>query len=690
MDLISRNIFKVLIFSGLALRLIVIIGLVPIIQATLFSPFIEDFIRTPTIDPWQTWIEHGGQSDAFPYGPVMLIFFGFFSMIFNILPAPFAPQLGIAFGLLAIELWLWLYTWKRSNSPKITTLLLFAISPILIVATYFHGQLDLFPSFLLLIGLIGVKNGNWKLAGLFLGISAATKFSALLLIPFVFIFLIRNAKYRSRLKEFTFWLIPGIAIAGLPLILAGYRTMVAGTPQVTALLGYSIPLGPDFSVLLAPLLIAGFAALVWNFKRANLGMLFTICAIALSSFPLLMPSSPGWYLWGLAPLLIVTSTLSRRYKALVIALGLSEAITVLLESTNGVFRWNPIPELAFNPSLTFPAWAPDMSHSITLLLGLFTLWRVLVVSLRQEDRYKLSSAPLSVLVAGDSGTGKDTLCASLASVFGESRCAFVLGDDYHSFERGASAWGAITHLNPGANDIARLTKDSLELLNGNSVWSRHYDHSRGRFTKARKVSNGDVVAISGLHVISIEPVRKAVDLSVFLDMDNELRTLLKVERDMRERNQAPAKILQSISSRENDRNKYIQPQKQFADLVIQLKSTQPIAVDFEHIPQIPVIDVVATLRSLTFGEELVDMITSFAGAQALLSYTEEPGTTSLLVKSADWISQEDIAAIGKKMIQGQEELFVGAPVWQSGSKGISQLLIVLSLLERRRRKAWRP
>ena len=344
MDLISRNIFKVLIFSGLALRLIVIIGLVPIIQATLFSPFIEDFIRTPTIDPWQTWIEQGGQSDAFPYGPVMLIFFGFFSMIFNILPAPFAPQLGIAFGLLAIELWLWLFTWKRSNSHKITTLLLFAISPILIVATYVHGQLDLFPSFLLLIGLIGVKNGNWKLAGLFLGISAATKFSALLLIPFVFIFLIRNAKYRSRLKEFTLWLIPGIAIAGLPLLLAGYRTMVAGTPQVTALLGYSIPLGPDFSVLLAPLLIAGFAALVWNFKRANLGMLFTICAIALSSFPLLMPSSPGWYLWGLAPLLIVTSTLSRRYKALVIALGHSEANTVLLESTNGVFRWNPIPE----------------------------------------------------------------------------------------------------------------------------------------------------------------------------------------------------------------------------------------------------------------------------------------------------------------------------------------------------------
>lgn len=690
MELIRRNGFKILVVTGLLLRIGLIIGLVPIIQITLFSPFIEDFIKNPSIDPWQTWIETGGQNDAFPYGPVMLSYFGLFSLIFSIFPLPFAPQLGIAFGLLVIELGIWIYSWKKSNSPKITTLLLFAISPILIVSTYIHGQLDLLPSFLLLIGLLGIWSGNWKLAGLFLGLSAATKFSALLLLPFIFIFLIRNTRYRSHLRNFTLWLIPGMAIAGLPLLFSGYREMVAGTPQVSALFGYAIPLGQDFSVLLAPLLIAGFAALVWNYRRANLGMLFTICAVALSAFPLLMPSSPGWYLWGLVPLLIVTSTLSRRYKILVIALGLSEGITVLLENTTGYFRWLQAPYFDSNISVAVPVWAPDMSHSFTLLLGLFTLWRVLVVSLRNEDTYKLSAAPLSVLVAGDSGTGKDTLCASLASVFGESRCAFVLGDDYHSFERGASAWVAKTHLNPGANDIARLTKDSLELLNGNSVWSRHYDHTRGRFTKARKVTNGDVVAISGLHVISIEPVRNVVDLSVFLDMDNELRTLLKVERDMRERNQEPAKILQSIANRENDRNKFIQPQQQFADLVIKLKSTQPITHSFEHLPEIPEIDVVATLRSLTFGEELVDMITSVAGSQALLSYTEEPGTTSLLVKAADWISQEDIAAIGKQMIFRQEELFVGVPEWQSGSKGISQLLIVLSLLERRRRKAWRP
>jgi uridine kinase len=685
---------QALIIAGILLRIALVISFVPTIQAKLFAPFIEAFLGSPSIDPWQAWLNGGGSSDSFPYGPIMLFFFSVFGFLTAQLDLSFSVQIGMAFGLLAAELGGWFFVWKTTTTGRKTAILLFAISPIFLAATYIHGQLDLLPSVLLLIGLVSAKRGLWKYAGLFIGLSAATKFSALILIPFILIFLVRNARFRAALPQFVFWLLPGLAISLLPLLLPGYRTMVAGTPQVSALFAYSIPLGPDFSILVAPLFIAGFVALVWSYRRANLGMLFTICAVALAAFPLFMPSSPGWFLWGLMPITVLVASIAKRYAVLLFLLGFMEATTVLLAHTTGEWRWDTassIGSTAVASSLRNlqPSWALDMALSMTLLLGIFTLWRVLAVSLRSQDHYRLSRAPLSVLVAGDSGTGKDTLCASLASVFGESRSAFILGDDYHSFERGSSAWGVKTHLDPAANDIPRLTKDSLDLLNGTSVWSRHYDHERGRFTKARKIDDGDLVAISGLHVIAIDAIRQAVDLSVFLDMDNDLRTLLKLERDMKERQQLPKTILASIKARETDRNLFIQPQIVNADLVISLKSAEAIHFSHNEVPKIPVLDVFATLRSLTFGADLVRSLASIGGAQAHLSYNSRPGFTDVSVKAADWISAEDIAAVASSLIKNQEEIFVERPQWMAGSRGISQLLIVLSILERRRSNAWR-
>jgi hypothetical protein len=41
------------------------------------------------------------------------------------------------------------------------------------------------------------------------------------------------------------------------------------------------------------------------------------------------------------------------------------------------------------------------------------------------------------------------------------------------------------------------------------------------------------------------------------------------------------------------------------------------------------------------------------------------------------------------LVKNKEEIFVGKPRWMAGSRGVSQLLIVLSLLERRQRNARR-
>lgn len=674
------------VFAGIFLRLFLVLSFVPEIQAHLFSPFLEQAVTSPTFDPWQDWLDSGGSTDSFPYGPLMLYYFA--SWVWVAINLGLAAQLGIACAVFGAELIAWAVVWRRKTKVNSRAIFLLAIAPIILVASYIHGQLDILPAALILIAMLLLRKASWLSSGVFIGLAIAAKFSAILLLPIIAIYLLRNPRFRIAIKPLILGMTPGLVIAFLPLLLPGYRTMVAGTPQVMALFAYSIGLGPDLKLLIAPLLIAAIAVLLWRFKRANLDILFVICAVFLSSLPLLVPSSPGWYLWGVLPLGIVAAGLATRYQTLFILLAGLEGLYAWLTKTTGSFRWEEQSTTSENTvtlgeSIQSPAWLMDGIATATLLIGLIVLSRILSAGISQSNRYRLSVAPLSVLVAGDSGTGKDTLCASLSSVFGDNRTAFVLGDDYHSFERGASAWDVRTHLDPAANDLARLTGDSLQLIQGNSVWSRHYDHERGRFTKPRKVSNGDVVAISGLHVVSSAPLRSAVDLSVFLDMDNELRTYLKVERDVRERNQNPEKILESIRQRAADRETYIQPQRSQADLVIALSPATPINFDFESQQQFPVLNISATMSGMDFGGALVRSLVSIAGAQANMEYTSIPGVTTLTISGTDWITEQDIAAVAQDLVHRPEEIFVNNPQWLGGSRGISQLLIVLALLEKR-------
>jgi uridine kinase len=668
-----------------------IFSFVPTLHTELFSPFIQQFLTEPSLDPWQNWIDRGGRIDAFPYGPMMLLYFAIFVIALAPLVGSESTQLGIALGMILVVMCVYILTRKNSSNRNASLFILF--SPILFVATFVHGQLDLLPSALLFSGLLFIKRGQWKKAGILLGFASAAKFSALLVLPLIFVFLVRSSRFREKILSFALGLIPGMILTVAPLGFSGYTEMVAKTPQTNALFAYSIKLSSDFAILIAPMIIVLFIAILINLKRANLEVLFIICSVSLSAFPILMPSSPGWFLWGLPGLVFISAGVDKKYQILVFGLGLTQAVnTVLLSSTGQIrhflnFEDEALSQIGSDSEL--PIFLKDTIQSFTFLLGILVLWKIFDAAISAADPLKLSTSPLSVAVAGDSGTGKDTICAGISAIFGEKRCSYILGDDYHTFERGASAWGVRTHLNPALSDLDRMTRDSLDILHEKTIWSRHYDHERGRFTKVRKIKSSDVVIINGLHVLQVEAIRNEVDVSVFLDMNNDLRKFLKLKRDTKERNLSPKAVIESLKSRETDREMFIQPQLMLADLVINTSAVGALNLAEFDLASFPELEISATLKDLTFGKALVTMFTSIAGAQATISYSNHPGVTILTFKSIEQVSASDISTIAQYMMKDSEALFDESRCWQSGNLGISQLLIVLSLLEKRKNRSQR-
>ena len=174
-------------------------------------------------------------------------------------------------------------------------------------------------------------------------------------------------------------------------------------------------------------------------------------------------------------------------------------------------------------------------------------------------------------ICGDSGSGKSTLGDLLKGVFSDS---FMLEcDRYHRWERGHKNWDSVTHLNPNANYITKMSEDIFNLKVGKDIHQVDYDHHSGKFTKKQTINSSDNLIVCGLHSLYTDSV---YDLKIFMDTEDILKKKWKIKRDIRDRGYSIQKVLDSIVKREEDFNEFIRPQKEYADLIVKFFSKDEI------------------------------------------------------------------------------------------------------------------
>ena len=168
-------------------------------------------------------------------------------------------------------------------------------------------------------------------------------------------------------------------------------------------------------------------------------------------------------------------------------------------------------------------------------------------------------------IAGDSGSGKTTLGNILKKYFSNS---FMLEcDRYHKWERGHDNWQDFTHLNPDANYITKMNDDIFNLKIGKSIYQVDYDHSSGKFTEQEKIDSSDNIIVCGLHSLYNDD-KNIFNIKIFVDTDNVLKYTWKIKRDTAKRGYSKEKIIKQIEDRKIDYLKYIEPQRDISDVVI--------------------------------------------------------------------------------------------------------------------------
>jgi len=200
--------------------------------------------------------------------------------------------------------------------------------------------------------------------------------------------------------------------------------------------------------------------------------------------------------------------------------------------------------------------------------------------------------PVMVGVAADSGAGKSTFLRRVMRMFGSDipkghtpqgeLITVICLDDWHNRDRQGRKEDNITALDEKCQNFDLMAEQLEALKNGFDIMKPIYNHETGRIDPPELVSPNHIVVVEGLHPMYDERVRKLLDFSVYLDLDDEVKIAWKIQRDMAERGHTLEAILASIEARKPDFERFILPQRQYADAVIQVKPTELIPEDKER------------------------------------------------------------------------------------------------------------
>ena len=80
-----------------------------------------------------------------------------------------------------------------------------------------------------------------------------------------------------------------------------------------------------------------------------------------------------------------------------------------------------------------------------------------------------------------------------------------------------------------------------------------------------------ILVAEGLHPFYDERVRELMDFKIYLDISDEVKFAWKIQRDMAERGHSLESIKASIEARKPDFDAYIDIQKKYADVIIQVR-----------------------------------------------------------------------------------------------------------------------
>jgi len=190
---------------------------------------------------------------------------------------------------------------------------------------------------------------------------------------------------------------------------------------------------------------------------------------------------------------------------------------------------------------------------------------------------------LVVGIAGGTASGKTTVARKLHEALETSGVAFIDQDSYYrdlshlTFEERRE----VNFDHPDAFDTELLVKHLAALKAGQAVQKPIYDYVQStRTTKSTTVHPAELILIEGILVLHTEPVRRELDVRIFVETEDDVRIIRRLTRDIKERGRDFDHVVTQYFRHVRPMHMaFVEPSKRWADIVVPHGGNNDIAID---------------------------------------------------------------------------------------------------------------
>ena len=185
-------------------------------------------------------------------------------------------------------------------------------------------------------------------------------------------------------------------------------------------------------------------------------------------------------------------------------------------------------------------------------------------------------------IAGGTGSGKTTLMKNIIDRF-ENEVTVLSHDNYYK-RRDELPYEDRCKLNydePAAFDTSLMVYHLDQLRHGCEIDCPVYDFTvHNRSNETIHLASKRVIIVEGILIFENKPLRDLMDIKIFVDTDADVRLCRRIKRDVNKR----GRTLESVLNQYQDtvkpmHERYVEPSKKYADLVVPEGGKNLIALD---------------------------------------------------------------------------------------------------------------
>lgn len=200
---------------------------------------------------------------------------------------------------------------------------------------------------------------------------------------------------------------------------------------------------------------------------------------------------------------------------------------------------------------------------------------------------------LVIGLAGGSGSGKTTVVRRIVESLGGDHVTVLDHDRYYRdypdlrFEDRA----ALNYDHPDSLETPLMVEHVQALKAGRPVDAPVYDFTRhARASATEHFEPRTTLIVEGILVFADKRLRELMDIKIFVDADDDIRFIRRLERDTAERGRTVQSVIdQYVGTVKPMHLEFVEPTKRYADVIIPQGGHNAVAIDM----------VLTMVRSLT-------------------------------------------------------------------------------------------